>query len=647
MDKKEKLFNTLNNHFNSHNEFPEIYQIAEEDIEKIIALYEQEASKEGKDPWHYLYFDELIIMQKCVYEVIKDNTKYSKITDKIEILYQKELNRRLQRTVYSYGEPTDKTYTAPYTEMPEYSLVLADMCSRHMQETQKFVMDIEHMPLTEVESYLSTYESIKSDFAKSSKQMPNEQENIALQTKAMITLANEEQNAIAERERQQKEIELINLQQEINKMENEKLEIEKRLKTISSETLGVYFSKQISEKYPEEYQKFQQNKEQVKSYSSKATQISDLKERFNKAAEDLKFYQGMLAVYESYYQRFEEIKKQRQQQGTNENDQEKIYNLIHSAENERLKKSHSLYTAWDLGNKTIPPEYQGMTYEQVETLLNKKQVEEKVRQNTQATRDELIGKAIRKDLMLPENYHLSEVQIKNLSKQFMGYSNEELQEFITGGKKQKTALEVQQPFASEISSQPIQQQTIQEIQIPQVKNKPTSDYNEFEKNLISFIETRNSDLGKVSEILNVTGYPDSTYEVRFEDDTTHQITVTQDEKNFIKSRPPIQQSVQEQTSIENTKPKPSIPKVSDSEVSQTSVPNQQTEEKNRLINNIIGAMLNAGEFHNSGLDISQKMKDIEYAKKKLESKSMEELEWAISVYAQQQEEVKSTGGMHR
>lgn len=647
MDKKEKLFNTLNNHFNSHNEFPEIYQIAEEDIEKIIALYEQEASKEGKDPWHYLYFDELIIMQKCVYEVIKDNTKYSKITDKIEILYQKELNRRLQRTVYSYGEPTDKTYTAPYTEMPEYSLVLADMCSRHMQETQKFVMDIEHMPLTKVESYLSTYESIKSDFAKSSKQMPNEQENIALQTKAMITLANEEQDAITERERQQKEIELINLQQEINKMENEKLEIEKRLKTISSETLGVYFSKQISEKYPEEYQKFQQNKEQVRSYSSKATQISDLKERFNKAAEDLKFYQGMLPVYESYYQRFEEIKKQRQQQGTNENDQEKIYNLIHSAENERLKKSHSLYTAWDLGNKTIPPEYQGMTYEQVETLLNKKQVEEKVRQNTQATRDELIGKAIRKDLMLPENYHLSEVQIKNLSKQFMGYSNEELQEFITGGKKQKTALEVQQPFASEISSQPIQQQTIQEIQIPQVKNKPTSDYNEFEKNLISFIETRNSDLGKVSEILNVTGYPDSTYEVRFEDDTTHQITVTHDEKNFIKSRPPIQQSVQEQTSIENTKPKPSIPKVSDSEVSQTSVPNQQTEEKNRLINNIIGAMLNAGEFHNSGLDISQKMKDIEYAKKKLESKSMEELEWAISVYAQQQEEVKSTGGMHR
>lgn len=77
-------------------------------------------------------------------------------------------------------------------------------------------------------------------------------------------------------------------------------------------------------------------------------------------------------------------------------------------------------------------------------------------------------------------------------------------------------------------------------------------------------------------------------------------------KTLIKSHPPIQQSVQEQPSIENAKPKPSIPKVSDSEVSQTSVPNQQTEEKNRLINNIIGAMLNAGEFHNSGLDNQSK-----------------------------------------
>lgn len=226
MNKKEKLINTLNNHFNTHNEFQYLLLL----FEKIIALYEQEASKGGKDSWHYLYFGELIIMQKCVYDVIKDNTKYSEITDKTEVLYQKELNRRLQKTVYSYGVPTDETYRAPYTEMPEYSLVLADMCSRHMQAA----MDVEHMLLTKVEAALSTYESIRLDFAKADKEMPEEQEHLALQTKTMVTLANEEQNDIVERERQQREIELINLQQEINKMENERLGIEKRLKIISS-----------------------------------------------------------------------------------------------------------------------------------------------------------------------------------------------------------------------------------------------------------------------------------------------------------------------------------------------------------------------------------------------------------------------------
>ena len=91
--------------------------------------------------------------------------------------------------------------------------------------------------------------------------MPEQQEQIVSQAKVMAVQANEDRKAIAERERQQREIELINLQQEIIKMENEKLEIEKRIKQISSETLGSYFSKQVSEKYPEEYQRYQQHKD--------------------------------------------------------------------------------------------------------------------------------------------------------------------------------------------------------------------------------------------------------------------------------------------------------------------------------------------------------------------------------------------------
>ena len=164
MDKKEKLFNTLNNHFNLHNEFPEFSQIDEEDIEKIIALYEQEASKGGKDPWHYLYIDELIIMQKCVYDVIKNNPKYSAVTDKIEILYHKELDRRLQRSVRSYGEETGETYRASYAEMPEYSLVLADMCTKNMVPDKK--------TFEEKKRAIDIYQQIRTDFIKAGKQMP-------------------------------------------------------------------------------------------------------------------------------------------------------------------------------------------------------------------------------------------------------------------------------------------------------------------------------------------------------------------------------------------------------------------------------------------------------------------------------------------
>ncbi len=68
---------------------------------------------------------------------------------------------------------------------------------------------------------------------------------------------------------------------------------------------------------------------------------------------------------------FEEYDKKREE----EREQKRIYNLIYKKENERLKQNRSVYTAWDLGSKVIPPEYQGLTYEQVEELVNKKEQE--------------------------------------------------------------------------------------------------------------------------------------------------------------------------------------------------------------------------------------------------------------------------------
>ncbi len=452
MDKKQKLFNTLNNHFGVENEFPEIYQIEEEDIEKIIALYEQEASKGEKDPWHYLYFDKLI-MQKCVYEIIKDNPKYNEITDKIGILYEKELSRRLERQILDGSEPTGEIYRASYAEMTEESLTLAEICCRRMQKVQKYIADLEHMRIFEIENALSTYETIKSNLSRVGKQMPYNLEQIAAQTKEIIEQAKKEKEAIAK----QKEEEEERIERERQQQRTREIEQRQRTREIERQ------------------------------------------------------------------QRITEIEQQRAE----EREQARIYNLIFSEENERLKSMRSIYTAWDLGNKRIPTKYQGMTYEQVEALLNKRKAEEKARQAAKEERDKLIIAAIRKSLGVSEDYHLNDVQIRNLSVEFMGYSDDKLREYISDTKKQEETPEVkQQPTTS------------------------TTSYDEFEKKLVEFIERKESNLGKVAEILSVTGYPDSTYEVKFEDGSIHQIIITQAEEDLIGQRPQTEVPIQTQTTPE-------------------------------------------------------------------------------------------------
>lgn len=617
MDKKEKLFEVLNNHFNLYNEFPEFSQIDEEDIEKIIALYEQEASKGGRDPWHYLYFDELIIMQMCVYEVIKNIPKYSEVTDKIEALYQKELDRRLQRPVLDYGEETGEMYRTSYAEMPEYSLVLADMCSRHMQEA----MDVEHMPLAKIEAALSTYESIKSDFVKAGKEMPEEQEHLALQTKTMVTLANKERNDIVERERQQREIELINLQQEINKMENERLEIEKRLKTISSETLGSYFSRQISEKYPEEYQKFQQNKEQVRNYSSNAPQISDLKERFNRVAEDLKFYKGMLPVYESYYQRFEEMKKKYHQQRTTSSQEQQPISNSEPFVRETPTQNQQQIVSENKTSGLSQPNFNGLSDDVKRKIIEQMQLR---------GQGDVIISGI--DNIYQEGNYIV-VDAKQSNGCFAG-AEFTIDDF------------------NKIINSPIQQVDEQQTKNNQESNIPQ---NNFDKDLIMFIEAKNSNLGKVSEILSVTGYPDSTYEVRFENGTTHQITITQDEKKFIKNHPPVQQPVQEKQSAKIIPPVQPVVEHFQQQVSQEEsekiLQDQQKQMKDQVINQIMGvmgAMNKSGELSFGDISMGERMSIMQNIQNKLNAKSMDELQMLLSTYQEQNiQEESMHSRMHR
>lgn len=620
-EKKQKMINTLNNHFGFYNVFSEVTNISDEDFMKIIELYEQKASVDGKNPWHYLYFDELIIMQQCLYEIIKDNYRYNDITAKLEILFEQELNRRLQRSVRSYGEETDETYRASYAEMPEYSTTLAEMCARKMQNEEKRYDQISS------NQALRTYEEIKKDFVTAGIQLDEskfkKEESIEKKglprtpavknvygaemprnynmgqlseaKKVLETLKTDDKKIV------QREIELINLKQQINLIENERLEIEKRIKTITSETLGSYFSTQIEEKYPDEYSNYLQAKEQIRNHHNSSSSIDDIKERLAKVTEELGFYKSVIPSYESFYQRFEEMKTEREKVQASEKEQEKIYNLIYSEENERLRKNNSIYTAWDLGNKIIPQKYQGLSYEQVETMVNQEREQARLKQLAQETREDLINKAIRKDLGVAEDYHLSYIQIRNLRVEFDGYSDEELRDFVAGVKKQS--------------------------QTTKIKQETTISYDEQRRTLINYIELKNKNFGKVVEIISVTGYPDSIYDVKFENGEIHSITITQDEKRNLSSN---QISKNEETQEQST--------------------NIATEEmqKKDLIENIMKSMGDAGEFSYIPLeDISQRIDAMKEVKTKLDSKSLEELEYILSVYSQQIDNIAVDERNHR
>ena len=199
---------------------------------------------------------------------------------------------------------------------------------------------------------------------------------------------------------------------------------------------------------------------------------------------------------------------------------------------------------------------------------------------------------------------------------------------------------------NKIINTPLQQVDEQQQKINQESNIPQ---NNFDKDLIMFIEAKNSNLGKVSEILSVTGYPDSTYEVRFEDGTTHQITVTQDEKNFIKSHPPVQQPVQEKQSEEIITPVQPVVEHSQQQVSQEEsekiLLDQQKQMKDQVINQIMGAMNKSGELSFGDISMGERMSIMQNIQNKLNAKSMDELQMLLSTYQEQniQEETMSNG----
>ncbi len=191
-------------------------------------------------------------------------------------------------------------------------------------------------------------------------------------------------NLAREKEREQKEIELLAYEQKINLADNERLELEKIVKTIYKNSIGSYYVQGIAKKYPEEYRQFQSGKDALKNHPKMGLPLN-LEDRLKKINEEIEFYKSILPIFESFNQKLEEAKRESEQQENEEKNKKAIYNLIHREENERLREMNSLYNAWDLGDKVIPPEYQGLTYEQVEALLKQKEMEKSLGETSDET----------------------------------------------------------------------------------------------------------------------------------------------------------------------------------------------------------------------------------------------------------------------
>ena len=632
--------------------FEEIKNIAVEDLDKVVELYEQKSN----GSWEK---NNRLLMLECLYSVIKDNSSYSSICFKLMDIYKIELDNSLTVEEERYDDfdfvKTGEIEKQSYINRMNESTILVDMCLTSMKYAQVNSDANKRASLQQLKNAMYIYDSIERDFKKAGKQL-------SPQINAYINLVRPEIDRLAEavkiedaQERQKKEDELITLQQEINKMENEKLEIEKRLKQISSETLGNYYSKRISERFPEEYRMFQQHKEQLKNSSNNSLQIVDLKKRFNKISNDLQVYKAALPVYEQYYDRYHQIKNEKQNERNTEKEQARIYNLIYSKENERLKRSRlwsPTRTAWHMSDKKIPEEYQGMTYEQVEALINHGEVQDNKKNNTIISADNSKEQLMHQIwwYCISDSYEKSQVMPENVRNELETKTIEQLQEIKSKIEKQLIAENNQHyiqnnPFnngvvntnSSKFSDSLYINDDKKENTNSDVNNsnniviKQSSDEIKSQQSTIDVqsivkqINELNPDINAIRT--NGTFEYNGKYMVKARDNFGRNTSIEISRELYDNLNEYFKNNPQEISTHITKKKNTDVNNVNSVEQS------KNLQEKNQIIKDIIKLMLDAGEFSNSGLDINTKTQDVQYIKNRLEGMPMENLRVILLEYS--------------
>lgn len=166
-DERERLITRLNNNYGKMDQFPEIYKLSDQELNKVVWLFKKESAKKGQNPWGYTHFNEVIVMEKCVWEVIKDNPIHDEVKDKLKDLFEKELRGKLMKDVLSYGEPTGERYQSPYSNKPEESIILAKMCEDQIKRyTSNPNRKLSEEDIAKISKDMNIYNQILDDLKK-------------------------------------------------------------------------------------------------------------------------------------------------------------------------------------------------------------------------------------------------------------------------------------------------------------------------------------------------------------------------------------------------------------------------------------------------------------------------------------------------
>lgn len=598
------------------NDLPELSIVSDVDIEKFVALYEQR-NKDKKDIYDSI---NKIEVQTCLYEVIKDNEKYQQLIDKLVPLYEKQLSSRLTKDVYDDGAIMNQ-YQLPYSQQQEYSMVLADMYANQMKNA-----NIQN-DLKSVEKAIESYEKIKADMLKAGISMNPSNEEVVLNTTNTV-------NQIKKTQEDERKRIVQEHQDKINQAQNIKNQIEKSLQATNKYLFNcmqdwnfMYRMTKSSNVHMAEYGAYSNLRTTLQQQEQGISNLPFSRMTDKQLEEYMTFSENALASINNFYALCEQTKKETDELPL------KLANM------EQQKKD--MLSKIDAFTQQI-----NNLINQDSTILN----EESVKKQYQEC-DELKQKLLRNDCYrkmsfdnLWEDFNTLTYQIElceNALKQFDNFYNS-CNSLIEKKKKDEQLAQEQQRLEQEkmqkeqekiekndrieqyrgLEQERVQQQSNSNTSVQQTTNNQQIQTNE-EKN-----ENHRKDLinKAVQQMINdgeITKKDLENLEYHKNVESSESILSTQSRfpYNPYKQVIPLQTPIQQQN---------------ESQVVQNEKSNQEIQEnRNKLVGEILGGMIDAGEF-NGISNLQERFTAMDNVKMRLEERTTEELERLLS-YSREQE----------